>query len=116
MMICAGWIALDWVLLRLDVHQHILALSAPARYAATLALLIPAGVMMGGPFPLSLRLLHQRSLDEAVPWAWGVNAAFTAVGSSACLVLGMWLGFSGIMALAVCGYLIASLAMRRLAR
>jgi hypothetical protein len=87
-----------------------------ARVAVTVALLVPLGITLGLPFPTGLRMAASRSA-VLVPWAWGVNAFFTVIGSVAGTMLGMAAGFRVVLVLAsVCyvavGLLIAPLRSR----
>jgi hypothetical protein len=58
---------------------------------ATVAMIAPAGFVMGIPFPAGLRLLEQRH-RPSVRWAWSLNAAASVLGSVGALVLALYLG------------------------
>lgn len=58
---------------------------------ATVAMIAPAGFVMGIPFPTGLRLLEQRHAPS-VRWAWSLNAAASVLGSVGALVLALYLG------------------------
>jgi hypothetical protein len=51
----------------------------PLRWALVLAVLAPVSLALGLPFPLGLACLGQNS--SALPWAWGLNGAFSVVAS-----------------------------------
>jgi hypothetical protein len=55
-----------------------LSWSWPARWALVLAVLAPVSVALGLPFPLGLACLGESS---ALPWAWGLNGAFSVVAT-----------------------------------
>ena len=57
----------------------------------TVAMLAPAGFVMGIPFPTGLRLLEARH-EPSVRWAWSINAAASVLGSVGALVLALYLG------------------------
>ena len=61
------------------------------KIVATVAMIAPAGFMMGIPFPTGLRLLEQRHAPS-VRWAWSLNAAASVLGSVGALVLALYFG------------------------
>jgi hypothetical protein len=62
------------------------------RIAIALAVLAPLGLAMGMPLPMAVRVLAARQ-PEIVPWAWGLNGAFSVMGSAAALVIALFAGF-----------------------
>ncbi|MEZ4456286.1 MAG: hypothetical protein R2882_07015 [Gemmatimonadales bacterium] len=81
-----------------------------ARCAVALAALAPLGVLLGMPFPLGIAWLDRRWPD-LVPWAWGVNAFFTVIGTVLCLMIAMTFGFNRALAAAAVCYLAAMLVV-----
>src|SRR5207244_11267103 len=73
---------------------------------ATVAMLAPAGFVMGLPFPTGLRLLEQRH-QASVRWAWSLNAAASVLGSVGALVLALYLGLAGTLLIGGGLYLLA---------
>jgi len=63
------------------------------RIAATAALLIPAGVLMGVPLPAGIRMLSARR-PELIPWVWAMNGALSVVGATIAVFIAMNWGFS----------------------
>ncbi len=60
------------------------------------------------PFPAGLR--HAGAVAPGViPWAWGLNAVASVVGSVAAMVLATAIGFSGVLLAAGGCYLGAAL-------
>ena len=57
----------------------------------TIAMIAPAGFVMGIPFPTGLRLLEQRHAPS-VRWAWSLNAAASVLGSVGALVFALYFG------------------------
>jgi len=57
----------------------------------SVALISPAGFLMGMPFPVGLARLEQWE-STSVRWAWSLNAAASVLGSVASLVLAIYLG------------------------
>jgi predicted MFS family arabinose efflux permease len=63
----------------------------PLKVLATIAMIAPAGFMMGMPFPTGLARLEERN-SEAVRWAWSLNAASSVLGSVGALICAIYLG------------------------
>jgi hypothetical protein len=61
------------------------------KFAITVALISPAGFVMGMPFPTALKRLEQWH-KPSVRWAWSLNAAASVLGSVGSLVLAIYLG------------------------
>jgi hypothetical protein len=80
------------------------------RIAIVVAMLAPLGTFLGMPFPIGLRIVANEA-PAFIPWAWGVNAFFTVVGSIAASILGMAFGFTAVLAVSGACYLTALLAM-----
>jgi hypothetical protein len=89
-----------------------LALPLAARVGVAVLLVAPIGLVLGLPFPTGLRIAS-REATPIVPWAWGVNAFFTVIGSVTAVILGMAAGFTTVLGLAAACYVIAGLAMFR---
>jgi len=71
------------------------AVGAPlgARIALAVALLFPAGILMGLPLPAGVRLLARRQ-PELLPWAWAMNGALSVLGATLAVFIAMNWGFS----------------------
>ncbi len=82
-----------------------------ARFIASGLWVAPLGLAMGVPFPAGLRMLG-RSQSHAVPWAFGINAAASVVGSILCVFLAMEVNFSAVLITAAGLYLLAGLFIR----
>jgi hypothetical protein len=99
-------------------------LSFAVRLAVSGILLAPLGFMMGMPFPTGLRALAARSLcevaapgtDNAVEWAWAMNAAASVLGSVLAMVVAIQFGLNVTLACGVAAYLLALLLLRTLRR
>jgi len=57
----------------------------------SVALITPAGFLMGMPFPTGLAFL-ERIAPNSVRWAWAVNAASSVMGSAAAIFLAIYFG------------------------
>jgi spermidine synthase len=58
---------------------------------ATIAMIAPAGFLMGMPFPTGLARLEERN-SAALRWAWSLNAASSVLGSVGALVCAIYMG------------------------
>jgi hypothetical protein len=84
-------------------------------------LLIPLGFVMGMPFPTGLRAFAvlptpelpagQRAADNAVEWAWAMNAAASVLGSVLAMVIAIQFGLTVTLACGTAAYLLALLLM-----
>jgi hypothetical protein len=86
----------------------LLGLSLPGRAAVTALLLLPLGFALGMPFPLGLRHAGS-SAPRIIPWAWGLNAVASVVGSVAAIILATVVGFTGVFLIAAGIYVTAAL-------
>lgn len=87
------------------VTNRLLGLSHAGRIAAAVAMIAPLGLCMGVPFPAGL-LLVGRQQPELTPWAWGINACMTVMGTVLCIMLSTAYGFSRTMQIGAVVYLI----------
>jgi spermidine synthase len=77
-------------------------------------LLIPLGFLMGMPFPTGLRALaaaplpeFPASADNAVEWAWAMNAAASVLGSVLAMVIAIQFGLTITLGCGAAAYLLA---------
>ncbi|HTW59378.1 MAG TPA: hypothetical protein VMD99_14700 [Terriglobales bacterium] len=120
-----GWIPLVLVFLALVVD----ILFLPGRLAALVGmdfgyrllvsglLLVPLGFVMGMPFPTGLRALAtspapefpagESAGDNAVEWAWAMNAAASVLGSVLAMVIAIQFGLTATLACGAAAYLLA---------
>ncbi len=86
--------------------------SRAARMAVALATLLPMGLVLGIPMPSGLRLLSSRAPDM-VPWAWGMNGAWSVLGATLAIFIAMNWGFHTTLLAAAATYLIGFIAFLR---
>jgi hypothetical protein len=67
--------------------------SLAVRIAVAVAILVPAGILLGMALPGGMRMLAARRPD-IVPWGWGMNGAFSVVGATLAVFIAMNWGFS----------------------
>jgi hypothetical protein len=84
-------------------------------------LLVPLGFVMGMPFPTGLRALAARrapevgagqgASDNAIEWAWAMNAAASVLGSVSAMVIAIQFGLTVTLACGAGSYLLALVLM-----
>jgi spermidine synthase len=89
------------------------------RLVVSAMLLVPLGLVMGMPFPTGLRALttafgsggshemHNDVKDNAVEWAWAMNAAASVLGSVLAMVIAIQFGLNVTLACGVAAYVVA---------
>jgi hypothetical protein len=78
------------------------------RIGVVVSLLAPLAFAMGIPFPTALQYLALRS-PGLVPWAWGINGSASVIAAAGTPLLGSEIGFSGLVLVAACSYLLLPL-------
>ncbi len=124
-----AWMPLMLVIVALAANVFLLprALSAWVglafgyRLVVSGILLAPLGFVMGMPFPTGLRALAERPVldvpsgktapDNAVEWAWAMNAAASVLGSVLAMVIAIQFGLTVTLACGVAAYLLALLLL-----
>ena len=89
--------------------------SRPIRMGIAAALLVPMGIALGIPMPTGLRLLSSHAADM-VPWAWGMNGAFSVLGATLSIFIAMNWGFQATLLAASVTYLLGLAAFLLAAR
>jgi spermidine synthase len=95
-----------------------------SRLVISAVLLAPLGFVMGMPFPTGLRALASAPAPEfpsglarpenAVEWAWAMNAAASVLGSVLAMVIAIQFGLTATLACGAGAYLLALLLTRAL--
>jgi hypothetical protein len=86
--------------------------SHAARIALAVALIAPAGVLLGMPLPAGIRLMAVNH-SELVPWAWGMNGALSVIGATLAVFIAMNWGFSITLLAGAAVYLMAAAVLLR---
>ncbi|MGD9096129.1 MAG: class I SAM-dependent methyltransferase [Chromatiales bacterium] len=86
--------------------EHLMALPTALRILMAILLSIPIAFVMGMPFPVGLTSTS-RNAPELLPWAWGINGCASVLSAILAVLLGMEIGFTGVMLCAVMLYLLA---------
>jgi spermidine synthase len=121
-----GWLPLLLVIATLLVYVFVLpgrlaefvGLDFGYRLLVSAVLLIPLGFVMGMPFPTGLRVLasalapeYPDSPDNAVEWAWAMNAAASVLGSVLAMIIAIQFGLTVTLACGAAAYLLALVLM-----
>ncbi|MGE5648535.1 MAG: hypothetical protein ACM336_22380 [Acidobacteriota bacterium] len=81
------------------------------KFAISVAMIAPAGFLMGVPFPTGLRRLEKLH-NPSVRWAWSLNAAASVLGSVSAIVFAIYFGLRETMLLGGVMYLLALAALQ----
>jgi hypothetical protein len=92
------------------VFERLLGAPLALRIAVSIALLAPLGVVLGGFFPLGLRIA-ERANPRLVPWAWAVNGCATVIGTLVAVIAAMSSSFTAVTWLAVAVYALGVAAL-----
>jgi hypothetical protein len=126
-----GWVPLALVVVTLGIYVIFLPSRLVAlvgfdfgyRLVVSAILLIPLGFIMGMPFPTGLRALaatpapeFPASQDNAVEWAWAMNAAASVLGSVLAMVIAIQYGLTVTLACGAGAYLLALALMPAVGR
>ena len=79
----------------------------PVRLMVAVALMFPAGMLMGIPLPAGVRLVAAKH-PQLVAWAWGVNGALSVLGATLAVFIAMNWGFSVTLACGAVLYVLAA--------
>jgi hypothetical protein len=111
---CAGvaGVALLWGSVLPPILQAAIAWPLPLRIALAVALMAPAGMIMGIPLPAGVRLLSATD-PQLVAWAWGMNGALSVLGATLAVFIAMNWGFSVTLLCGAIGYTAAALLVSR---
>jgi hypothetical protein len=124
-----AWIPLIAILVALAAYVFVLpgllaawvGLTLGLRFLISSTLLIPLGFAMGMPFPTGLRALAgkavgrsregQEATDNAIEWAWAMNAAASVLGSVLAMVIAIQFGLTVTLTCGAFAYLLAVVLM-----
>jgi hypothetical protein len=96
------------------VFEAITSEALPVRIAVAIAVLMPAGFLMGFAFPTGINLVETSS-RQPTPWFWGINGATGVLASVVAVMIGIAFGINvTLMAAAACYLLLipAALSLR----
>jgi MFS family permease len=99
-------VALLWGSVLPPIVQAAIGWPLALRILLAVALMTPAGMVMGIPLPAGVRLLAA-TRPELVAWAWGMNGALSVLGAILAVFIAMNWGFSVTL---LCGAIVYALA------
>ena len=91
------------------------ALDLTGRTLVVLVFTAPISLLLGGCFPIGMRLVGRVS-DSATAWMWGVNGACGVIASVVAVAVSMWVGIDTNLLLAAVLYAALAIPMVVLAR
>src|SRR5205823_9055503 len=112
--VAAALVGLLWGSALPSIIHVAIAWPLPIRLLTAVALMLPAGMLMGVPLPAGVRLLSDAE-PQLIPWAWGMNGALSVVGATLAVFIAMNWGFRTTLAAAAATYLIGLAAFRQAA-
>jgi len=95
------------------VINEISPYSLMTKILSVFIILMPAGILMGVPFPLALSFLG-RTRPELIPWALAVNGCFSVIAPILAMMFALSAGFKAVMLSGVALYVLAFYSLSRL--
>ena len=111
--ITVALVALVWGTALPAIVQFAISWPLPLRIALAVALMTPAGMVMGIPLPAGVRLLSAAQ-PQLVAWAWGMNGALSVLGAILAVFIAMNWGFSVTLLCGALVYAVAAVLVSRL--
>ena len=93
-----------------DAMLATLELPFGARAILVVAVVAPASVALGLPFPMGLSRMGSGGF---LPWAWGLNGAFSVVSTPLANLVALQMGYSRVLLIALLLYVVCVLAFPR---
>ena len=115
-----SWIALGIAAIALSyifglpfLLDRFLSSSILIRSLVAMAIVFPAGFLMGIPFPIGLRILND-FFPEDIAWMWAVNAVMSVLGSVLAVIIAILLGFTWALLAGALAYIVIFYRFRSL--
>jgi hypothetical protein len=93
--------------------NYILARPLWQRFLMTIALIAPAGFLMGMPFPTGIARAKEKN-SQIIPWLWAINGCASVVSSIAAVIISIHAGFLLVVGLSSLFYLAAVFSYKKL--
>ncbi|MHC4123528.1 MAG: hypothetical protein ACYSSI_08150 [Planctomycetota bacterium] len=84
-----------------------------ARICIGLGIIAPLAFFMGMPFPTAIKQINIQN-HPLIPWAWGINGFASVTGAVMGTFLAISLGFTMLCILALGGYILAALVVKKI--
>ena len=97
---------MPWITSAISVYPLV------AKIVFSSLLVMPAGILMGIPFPLGISLLHTAA-PRLIPWSWAVNGCFSVLAPILAIMLALSAGFHFVLFSGAAMYFIAFWVIRR---
>ncbi|MDH3277559.1 MAG: hypothetical protein OEM21_05610, partial [Nitrosopumilus sp.] len=88
-----------------DIIISLISQDLTVKVVASVMILTPIGFLMGMPLPTGMRIM-QSSLTSYIPWMWAINGAFSVLGATLTVIIGIIFGASYALLLGVSMYLV----------
>lgn len=108
-------IALAYIFILPFVLDRFLSSSILIRSLVAMAIVFPAGFLMGIPFPTGLRVLND-FFPEDIAWMWAINAVMSVVGSILAVILAILFGFTWALLAGALAYVLVFYKFRSLGK
>ncbi len=105
-------VAILWGSVLPSIVQAAIAWPLALRLALAVAMMAPAGMVMGIPLPAGVRLLAATQ-PQLVAWAWGMNGALSVLGAILAVFIAMNWGFSITLLCGAALYIVAACLVAR---
>jgi hypothetical protein len=105
LLILAGLILVSSLLLP-GVIEALSHQPMPVRIMLSFIVVLPAGILMGIPFPLGVSILSSAA-PRLIPWAWAVNGCFSVLSPILAIMLALSAGFRTVLLAGAVMYLLA---------
>lgn len=102
-------LAIVYIFLIPLIFNQLLGLNLALRMLIMVLMLVPLGFLMGFPFPLGIRALKAREMENYIPWMWGINGVGSVLGSAFTIVIAISFGFAQALLLGAICYLFVCL-------
>ena len=109
---CVALLAALLALVLSTLLSALVGLPLPLKVLMTVALIAPAGFVMGMPFPTALQKLEEWHAPS-VRWAWSLNAAASVLGSVGSLVSAIYFGLVQTLIIGAVFYMAALAVVAR---
>lgn len=94
------------------LFHYFLGIEFLSRTIISIVIILPLSIIMGMPFPLMIREMHELADDRLIPWMWGINAVSSVFGSVLAMALAISLGYNQAIAAAASCYLLIYIISR----
>ncbi len=111
LIVLAG-LAFFYSLLMPEIIGAMVHLQLVSKIILSFVILMPAGIIMGMPFPLGIAVLGT-ALPRLIPWAWAVNGCFSVLAPILATMLALSAGFHMVLLAGAVMYLLAFWVIRQ---